>query len=50
MTFQTAAKALELKNLIDHAHKYLPDIGRCLSVELDFRREHIDPEEEEEEE
>ena len=49
MTFQTAVKALELKNLIDHAHKYLPDIGRCISVELDFRREHMDPEEEDEE-
>ena len=48
MTFRTVAKAVELKNLIDHAHKYLPNIGRCISVELDFRRRHIDLEEGEE--
>jgi hypothetical protein len=41
MNFQTATKAVELKNLIDNAHLYLPDIGRCLSLELKFRRPHI---------
>jgi hypothetical protein len=46
MNFQTAAKAVKLKNLIDNAHKYLPKIGRCLSLEVEFKREHIDPEEE----
>jgi len=33
---------VELKNLIDHAHRYLPKIGQCLSLELKFRRVHID--------
>jgi hypothetical protein len=41
MTFQTAAKAVELKNLIDHAHTYLPTIGRCLSLELEYRYDHM---------
>jgi hypothetical protein len=44
--FQTAAKAVELKNLIDHAHQYLPKVGRCLPLELEFRHNHIYPEEE----
>ena len=45
MNFQTAAKAMELKNLMDHAHQYLPNMGRCLSLELQYRREQIDGEE-----
>ena len=41
MAFQTVAKAVKLKNLIDNAHKYLPHIGRCLSLELQYKRRHI---------
>ena len=41
MAFQTVAKAVELKNLIDHAHTYLPTIGRCLSLELEYRYGHM---------
>jgi hypothetical protein len=44
MKFQTTAKAVELKELIDNADRYLPDIGRCLSLELRYKRKHIDPE------
>jgi hypothetical protein len=47
--FQTTAKAVELKELIDNAHRYLPETGRCLSLELHYRRRHIDPEEDVEE-
>ena len=47
MNYQTAAKAVELKNLIDKAHLYLPKIGRCLSLELEFKREYTDFEDEE---
>ena len=38
MAFQTVAKAMQLKKLIDRARYYLPKIGRCVSLELDFRR------------
>lgn len=46
MNFQTAAKAVELKNLIDNAHLYLPKIGRCVSLEVEFKREYLIPEDE----
>lgn len=46
MGFQTVAKAVELKNLIDNAPPYLPTIGRCVSLELDFKREYMLTEEE----
>jgi hypothetical protein len=42
MIFQTVAKAVKLKNLIDNAHEYLPRIGRCLSLELEYKRMHIE--------
>ena len=38
MAFQTVVKAMQLKNLIDGARHHLPKIGRCVSLELDFRR------------
>ena len=41
MAFQTVAKAVKLKNLIDNAHNYLPHIGRCLSLELRYKRRYI---------
>jgi hypothetical protein len=33
-------KAIELKNVIDNAHIHLPDIGRCLSLELEYRHNY----------
>jgi len=30
-------KAVELKNVIDNAHRHLPNIGLCLSLELEYR-------------
>ena len=30
-------RAVELKNVIDNAHRHLPYIGRCLSLELEYR-------------
>ena len=47
MAFQTVAKAMRLKNLIDEAHNHLPKIGRCLSLEYNFRRRLISKKEEE---
>src|ERR1700737_732606 len=47
MTFHSVEKAVELKNLIDHAHLYLPPIGRCLSLEKDFTADYICEEDEE---
>ena len=41
MNFHTAAKAVELKELIDNAPSYLPPIGRCISLEKDFMDEVI---------
>jgi len=41
MNFQTVAKAVELRNLIDNAHLHLPKIGHCVSLEAEFKREHI---------
>ena len=49
MNFQTAAKAVELKHLIDVAHQYLPEIGRSISLELEFRREHMPDDEDDDE-
>jgi len=31
-------KAVELENVIDYAHRHLPSIGRCLSLELEYRQ------------
>ena len=50
MAFQTVAKAMELKTLIDNAHNYLPKIGRCISLEVDYRRRLIEDEDEDEDE
>jgi hypothetical protein len=40
MTFHKAAKAVELKELIDHAPYYLPQIGRCISLEKEFNEHY----------
>ena len=52
MLFETVAKAVELKRLIDYAPRYLPKIGRCPSLEKEFRANYIlgDDEEPEEDE
>jgi hypothetical protein len=41
MTFHTAAKAVELKELIDNAPAYLPQIGRCILLEKEFREDYM---------
>ena len=41
MVFQTVAKAVELKSLIDNAHRHLPIICQCVSLELEFRRQYV---------
>ena len=46
MAFRTVAKAVQLKNLIDQARHHLPTIGRCVSLELNFRRSFGEEDEE----
>jgi hypothetical protein len=41
MAFLTLEKAVELKKLIDTVHRYLPRMGRCVSVEEDFKESHF---------
>jgi hypothetical protein len=41
MPFESVAKAVELKRLIDHTPKYLPKIGRCPSLEFQFKKQRI---------
>ena len=47
---QMAPKAVELKKLIEFAHKYLPAVGKCLSLELEYKREYWELDDEEDEE
>jgi hypothetical protein len=44
MSFQTVEKAVELKRLLDHVHRFVPKIGRCFSLEKDFKDLHFNEE------
>jgi hypothetical protein len=41
MSFEMVDKAMELKELIDAAHLYLPQIGQCISLAQDYMQERF---------
>jgi hypothetical protein len=41
MSFEMVDKAMELKELIDAAHLYLPRIGQCISLAQDYMQERF---------